>query len=159
MHTCLWNEPPNVSDTVVFAELEWKISLFLKYKNGESDLKILLFNYWSDLALGSVEIYFLEVGAYASPKKAITGVVKVVFAEFEWRYQFFKHKTGGVGPKSFIVLLLKWSCLRLSRNIFSGICWIKASETSHHGCVIRSLLLNLSENITVFEIEKWGSRT
>ena len=44
---------------------------------------------------------------------------------------FFKYKNGGVRPKSFIVDLLKWSCLRLNTNRFSGSRCILASGTSH----------------------------
>ena len=38
--------------------------------------------------------------------------------------QFFKDKSSRVGRKSFKVYLLKGSCLRLSRNIFSYICFL-----------------------------------
>ena len=55
---CLWNEPPQVSDRVVFAEFDWKYPNFLKYKKGEWGVNILLFNYTNDLALGSVETIF-----------------------------------------------------------------------------------------------------
>ena len=51
-----------------------KILLFLKYKNGRVGPKILLFNYGNNLVLGSVETYFLKVGAYVSQKRAIIGV-------------------------------------------------------------------------------------
>ena len=63
-----------------------------------------------------------------------------------------KYKNRGVGPKIFLAELLKCSCLRLSRNIFSGSWCIRVSERSHHRCLGGSFLLNLSENNTVFQI-------
>ena len=39
----------------------------------EWDLKTLLFNYWKDLVLGSVETFFLEASAYMSLKLATAG--------------------------------------------------------------------------------------
>ena len=50
-----------------------KISHFLNIKTEEWNLKRLLFNYGIDLALYSVETYFLEVGAYVSIKRATAG--------------------------------------------------------------------------------------
>ena len=38
-----------------FADFDWKYHIFFNIKTEERDLKILLFNYWNDLALGSVE--------------------------------------------------------------------------------------------------------
>ena len=63
-----------MSERVFFTEFDWKFHIFLNIKTEEWDLKILFFNYWSDLALGSVETYFLEVGAYVSLKRDTTGV-------------------------------------------------------------------------------------
>ena len=74
VHTYLWNKPLQVSERVAFAEFEWKYYIYLSVKTGDWSLKILLFNYWNDLALGSVETYFREVGAYVSLKRAATGV-------------------------------------------------------------------------------------
>ena len=45
MHTCLWTEPPQVSESVIFAEFEQKYNNFLKIETGEWDLKPLIFNY------------------------------------------------------------------------------------------------------------------
>ena len=44
MHTCLRNEPPQVCESVVFAEFEWKYHNFLKIKTGEWDVKFLSLN-------------------------------------------------------------------------------------------------------------------
>ena len=74
VHTCLWNEPPQLSERVVFAKFEWKHHNFWNIKTSEWDLQILLFKYWKDLVLGTVETYFLGVGAYVSLKRAPTGV-------------------------------------------------------------------------------------
>ena len=71
---------------------------------------------------------------------------------------FFKYKNGGVGPSNFIVESLKWSCFSLTTNIFFGSRCIRVSETSHHGFLKRSLLLNLTENIIFFvntKREEW----
>ena len=110
-----------------------EISHFFKYKNGELDLKTLLFDYWNDLVLRSVETCFLEVGGYMSLKRTIKGFWE---GRFCWvcvkSPQFFKYKNGGVEPKNFIVSLLKLSSLRLITNIFSGCRWINVSETTHH---------------------------
>ena len=92
-----------MSERVVFAKFDWKYNSFLNGKTDEWDLKILLFNHWNDLALGSVETYFLEFGAYVSVKRA-TGCVWE--GGFCWIWleisHFFKYKNGGVGPKNFI---------------------------------------------------------
>ena len=74
MHTCLWKEFPEVFERVVFVEFDWKYHIFLNIKTEEWGLNILLFNYWNDLALDSVETYVLEVGVYESLKEATTGV-------------------------------------------------------------------------------------
>ena len=52
VHTCPWNQPPQVSARVVFAVFKWKYHCFWNLKTGEWDLKTSLFNYWNDLALG-----------------------------------------------------------------------------------------------------------
>ena len=75
MRTCLWNEPLQLSERVIFAEDEWKYYIYLSIKTGEWDLKISLFNYLINLVLGSLETYFLEVGAYVSLKRATAGVL------------------------------------------------------------------------------------
>ena len=71
---------------------------------GEWNLNILVFNYWNDLVLGSVETYFLEVGAYMCLKGATTVVWEGCFC-WVWvkQPQFFKYKNGGVGSKNLSV--------------------------------------------------------
>ena len=68
------------------------------------NIKIFLFNYWKNLVLGSVETYFLEVGAPISLKRATAGVWE---GRFCWIWleisDFFKYKIGRVGPKNFIL--------------------------------------------------------
>ena len=136
VHTCFWNEPPQLSERVVFAKFEWKHHKFWNIKTSEGDLQILLLKYRNDLVLGTVETYFLGVGAYVSLKRAVTAVWE---GRFCWLWvkisQFFKYKNGGVGPKTFTVYVLKKSCLGLSRNIFCGSRCIRVSETSHHSCL------------------------
>ena len=67
-------------------------------------MNILLFNYWKDLALGSVEIYFLEIGACVSLKQAASGVWEDHFCGISVKIlKFFKSKKEGVGPENFIV--------------------------------------------------------
>ena len=104
MHTCLWKEPPCVFERVVFAEFDWKYHIFLKMKMEEWDRKNLLSNYWNDLALGSKETYFLEVGACLPMRGATTGIWE---GRFMWVWQeishFFTDKNGGVVPKNFSV--------------------------------------------------------
>ena len=53
--------------------------------------------------------------------------------------------------KNFLVYLMKWSCLRLSINMFSGSRCIRVSETSHQGFLMGLFFFNLKENITVLE--------
>ena len=89
VHTCLRNELPQVSESVFFVEFEWKHHNFLNIITKEWDLKILLFNYWNDLVLGSVETYFLEVDEYLSLKWAATGLWEGPITEFEWKYHIF----------------------------------------------------------------------
>ena len=136
---------------VIFAEFEWKYHNSLNTKTGEWALKLLLFNYCKDLVWGSIETYFLEVGAYVSLKRATTGLSE---ARFCWIWvkmlQFFKYKNGGVGPTDFTVKLLKWSCLGLSRNIISGSRCKHVSEISQRRCLRGLYLQNLSENFTIF---------
>ena len=145
MHRCLWNEPPKFSEKVGFTEFEWKYHIFLSVKTGEWDLNVLLFNCWNDLVLGSVETYFLEVGAYVSLKLATTGVSD---GHFCWTSvnisSFFKYKKGRVGPKNFAVELLKWSCLRLSIKFFSGSPCTRVCGTSQNKGLRGLPLLNLS---------------
>ena len=92
MHTCLWKEFPEVFERVVFVEFDWKYHIFLNIKTEEWGLNILLFNYWNDLALDSVETYVLEVGVYESLKEATTGVWEGCFC-WLWpdRTGFSKH--------------------------------------------------------------------
>ena len=151
MRTCLWNKPPELSVRVAFAEFEWKCHNFLSKKVGNWDRKILLFRYWKYLVLGLGEVYFLEVDAYLSLKRATTSVWE---GHLCWIWlkipQCFEYKSGGLGSKSFIVKLPKSSYLRIIRNIFSGSWCIRISEMSRHSCPRGSFLLNLSENTTIF---------
>ena len=79
-----------------------------------------MFNYWKDLVLGSVETYFLEVGAYVSPKRASTGLWEGRICWIWVKIPLFcEYENGGVRPKDFTVYLLEWSCLRLGRYVFS----------------------------------------
>ena len=64
MHAYLWKETPQVSESVVVAIFDWKCHIFLNRKTDDWGWKILLFNYWNDLALGSVETNFLEGSVY-----------------------------------------------------------------------------------------------
>ena len=122
MHTCLWKESPEVFERVVFVEFDRKYHIFLNIKTEEWGLNILLFNYWNDLALDSVETYVLEVGVYESLKEATTGVWEGCFC---WLWpeisRFSKYKNRG-GPKSFIAQLLKWSCLGSVKTFFLEVC-------------------------------------
>ena len=67
-----------VSGRVVFADFDWKYHIFLHIKNGGvkpvKKKTIFLCTYSNDLALGSAEIYSLEVVAYVSLKGATTDV-------------------------------------------------------------------------------------
>ena len=74
---CLWNEPTQVSQSVVFTEYDWKYHIYLNIKTEERKLKIWLFNYLNNFFLDSVETYFLEVGGYVSVKRVTTGVWEV----------------------------------------------------------------------------------
>ena len=56
-----------------------KILLLSNTKTEEWDLKVVMFNYWNGLVLGSVESSFLEVGTYVSLKRATTGLWEVRF--------------------------------------------------------------------------------
>ena len=75
-----------MSERVLFVEFEWKYHNFLNIKTGNCYLK-LLFDYWNDLVLGSIEAYFMEVGAHVSLKRATAGVWGFILAEFKWKYQ------------------------------------------------------------------------
>ena len=159
VHTFVWNEPLQFSEKVAFAEFWWKDHNFLNMQTGELGPTISLFNYWNDLVLGSEETCFLEVGAYVRLKRATGGVRKCRFC---WIWvkipQFFENKNVRVGPKDFTVWLLKWCCLRLSRNVFYGSQSIRVSGTGHHSSLRVSFLLNLAENITFLKnikTEEW----
>ena len=131
----------NLTENIIF---------FVNTKREEWDLKILLFNYWNGLALGSVQTFFLEVVHTCLWNEPPQVSERVVFAEFDWKYHFFWYKNGEVGPTNFIIWLLKWSCPRLSTDIFSGGRCIHVSERSQCSFLRRSLLLNLIEKITIF---------
>ena len=151
MHTFLWNEPPEVSDRVVFAEFEWKCHCFWNLKKGEWDLKIFFFNCWNDFVLDSN----ISSGSRCM-RVSETNHHRCLIGSFCWIWVktslFFKSKNGGVGSKNFFVEELKWFSLRFRSNICSISQSIRVFETSHHKCLIRSFLLNSRENITVFEI-------
>ena len=87
-------EKSQVSERFVFAEFDWKYHIFLNINTEEWELKTLLFNYWNDIFLGSVETYFLEVGAYVFVKRTTASVWEV---RFYWIWleisHFFKYKT------------------------------------------------------------------
>ena len=124
---------------------------FLNIKTGKWDLNVLLFNYWKDLLLVSVETYFLEVAEYVSLKRAAAGVLEGRFCTILVKIlHLFKYKSGRFGPKDFIVELLKWSLLRLSRTILLGSRCIRVSETSPHWCVRGLFLQKLRKNTTIF---------
>ena len=112
VHTCLWNEPPQVSEKVVFAEFDWKCHIFLNIKTEEWDLKVLLFNYWNGLVLGLVQTCFLEVGGYIPLKRATAGFWE---RYFYWIWlkilHLFKYKNRGAEPRNF--LLNYWNDLVL----------------------------------------------
>ena len=93
---CLGGSPlMNLSGTKKF---------FLNIKTREWNLKILLLNYLNDLALCSVETYFLKVGGYVFCKLNTTGVWEGRFCWICLKIpQFLKHKNGRVTPKDFIV--------------------------------------------------------
>ena len=67
-------------------------------------MKIFLLNCWNSLALGYVETYFFEVGAYVSLKEATAGVWESRVCWF-WREisHFLEYKNGGERLKIFIV--------------------------------------------------------
>ena len=79
------------------------------------------------------------------------------FLDLSHILQCFKNKNGGVGPKTFIVWLLTWPYLRLSRNIFSGSLCISVYETKQRMCMRGSFSLNLSENENfIVQLLKWS---
>ena len=94
----------------MFCWIWLETSHFLNIKTEDWDLKILLFNYWNDLALGSVETYFFEVTAYMCLKGATAGVWE---GRFCWIWldmsHFVKYKKGVVGPK--VLLFNYWNDL------------------------------------------------
>ena len=108
-----------------------------------------MFNYWNNLFLGSVETYFLEVGAFVSVKRAPASVSEgrfyLIWLEIA---HFFKYRQGGVEPKNFFVECGKWIFLRLSRIIFFGSQCICVCEKSHCKCLRGSFFLH-------FKTEKW----
>ena len=98
----------------------------------------------------------MEVGACMSLKGATAGVWEGRFCWISLEMSHcFKYKNGEVGPKNFMVYLLKRSCLRVSRNIFFARRCIHDSEGSHHRLLKGSLLLNLTENLAFFKY-KYG---
>ena len=63
-----------MSEKVVFVELDLEYDIFWNINTKELNLKILLFNYWNNLALGSLETCILEVGTYLCLKGVTEGV-------------------------------------------------------------------------------------
>ena len=141
-----------------FCWIYHEMSHFFKdKKTKEWDLKILLFNCWKDFALASVEKYIFEVGTYVSLKGATGGMWEGCFYRMWLEIsRLFKYKNGGVGPKYFIIYLLKWSCLRLSRSISFGSQCIRASEDNHRRCLRGLFLMGLAGNITFFKYKNGG---
>ena len=96
--------PAGVWGGLFLLNLTGNITLFLNLKMEEEDLKLLLFNYWNDLVLSSVETYFLKVVPHLSLKGAIAGAWEGCFF---WIWlevsQFLKDKNGGIWHKNFIV--------------------------------------------------------
>ena len=138
-------------ERIVFAEFDWKYHIFWSRTTEELNRKVSLFNYWTDLVLGSVQTYFLETSLYVCLKGATAGVWE---GRFCWTWleisRLFKYKNGGVVPKDFIVSMLKRFFLRLRRNLFLRSRCIHISERSHCRFVRGSTLLNLTGNITFF---------
>ena len=95
-------------ERIVFAEFDWKYHIFWSRTTEELNRKVSLFNYWTDLVLGSVQTYFLETSLYVCLKGATAGVWE---GRFCWTWleisRLFKYKNGGVVPKDFIVSMLK----------------------------------------------------
>ena len=77
------------------------------------------------------------------------------FLHLTWNITFFKYKNGGVGPKNFIVELLKSIFRRLSGNIFLGSRSIRICEKSNYRLLRGWFVLNLTGNVT-FLIYKNG---
>lgn len=127
-----WKEAPEMPRRFVFAEFEWKYHCFWNKEARVWDLKNLLFRYWNDLILVSVEKYFLEVTACVSLQRATTALWEGCFCWMWLKISLFsKFKSGGVEPKSSICKLLTWASLRLSRNKYCGNRCIRVFETSH----------------------------
>ena len=152
VHTCLWKEPPEACERVVFVECDWKYHVFLNIKTEEWDQNISLFIYWNGLVLGSVEVYLLEVSAYVPLKITIAGVWEGCFW---WVWLEISHflniKTEEWDLK---VLLFNFSndfFIGSVKTIF-GTRWIHICERSHRRCVRGSFLLNLTGNFNFFEI-------
>ena len=103
----------------LFGWIWLKKFFFFNIKTEECDLKVLFFHYRNGLALGSVQTDFPEVSGYVSLKRATAGF----WGRISWTWvkssQCSKYKNRAVEPNNFIVQLVKWSCLRLSRKFFS----------------------------------------
>ena len=151
MYTFLWKEPPQVSEVVVFAKFRGKYHIFLNIKMDEWNLKMLLFSYRNDLVLDSVEKIFFGSWCIVSLTGATVGFREGCFC---WIWleisHFFKYKNGWVGPKSFVVELVKWFSFRQCRNIVFLSWWIRVSKTSHCRWLRGSFFVNLTGNITFF---------
>ena len=74
---------------VLFAEFDRKYHMVLNIKSEEWDLKILLFLYFNDLALGPVETPFFESRSYVSLNEPPQVSKRFVFAEFNWKFHIF----------------------------------------------------------------------
>ena len=114
---CFWKEPQQVSESVAFAEYVWNMfdmcHKFLKIKTEEWDLKILQFDYWNHLALGSGETCFLEVSANIKTEEwdltillfrywngSVLGSLQMFFLEVE-AYASLKRVTAGLWEDCF----------------------------------------------------------
>ena len=72
-------------------------------KTEEWHQKVLLVNYWNELALGSVQTYFMDGDSYVSLKRKTTHPERVVLLILAENINFLKYKNEGMGPKKFIV--------------------------------------------------------
>ena len=67
---------------------------------------------------------------------------------------FLKSINGKVATKNFLLLI--WSCLRISRNIFCGSRCICLCEKNLHSCLIESFLLNWVKISPFLKFIYWG---
>ena len=92
------NEPPQVCETVTFSELEWKYHIFWNIKTGKWDLKILLFNCWNYLALGSTETFSGSRYIPVSETNHHSCLIGLFLLNLSENIKFLRYKNGGVRP-------------------------------------------------------------